>query len=190
MQWSAFALWMPLTSSLVNATPLLVSLPCDVGDSNAEISGHSGSRSTRGSTVADQSSVCFEQLIAADGKTAKPVERRLTAIETDRSDRLRQRVCSCMHKGSHIKALKVCVSGPLFCHSLAWSGLRIRLARHSPQHQRSNNLYVCIYTYIYGWLYIYALWSYYLVQVWGFLEVIIWSKLGFWKLFSGPSLCF
>ena len=24
----------------------------------------------------------------------------------------------------------------------------------------------------------------------GFLEVIIWSKLGFWKLLSGPSLCF
>ena len=38
--------------------------------------------------------------------------------------------------------------------------------------------------------YIYMLWSYYLVQVWGFLEVIIWSKLGFWKLLSGPSLCF
>ena len=56
------------------------------------------------------------------------------------------------------------------------------------------NLYISLYIHIHihmcMYIYIYMLWSYYLVQVWGFLEVIIWSKLGFWKLLSGPSLCF
>ena len=52
----------------------------------------------------------------------------------------------------------------------------------------SPSLSLCLSLYIY--IYIYVLWGYYLVQVWGFLEVIIWSKLGFWKLLSGPSLCF
>ena len=87
------------------------------------------------------------------------------------------------------------------------SGLRFSGCRHlvdpavrDPVRQDNNKIWtlgsfvpsLCVvdkeYPYIY--IYIYMLWGYYLVQVWGFLEVIIWSKLGFWKLLSGPSLCF
>ena len=91
------------------------------------------------------------------------------------------------YRGEDLRGLGACLKArkPWTAHSelRGWQGRggwRDRCQEGPEQAQKPYDIYI----------YIYMLWGYYLVQVWGFLEVIIWSKLGFWKLLSGPSLCF